>query len=275
MPDASLIISFYNRIDFLKLILAGLERQSFENYEILIADDGSNREVIEELKSIARTYPRTIRHIWQEDIGFRKTKILNKAVMESSSDYLIFIDGDCIPHKEFVLEHFRNKIPNVCFTGRRVNLSEKITSNLSIEKIRSGYLEKNFLALAIDGFFGKSTDVEKGVYFKSKFMRSVFNKKKRGILGCNFSLFKEDFFRVNGFDERYIAPSIGEDTDIQYRLELAGTKIKSLNNIAIQYHLFHQYQERQAVNLELLAKVKSAGIFFTPYGINKDDIYSQ
>ena len=76
---------------------------------------------------------------------------------------------------------------------------------------------------------------------------------------------------INGFDERYEAPSIGEDSDIQYRLELAGTKIQSLNNIAVQYHLYHKLQERPQQNLDLFNEVKSEGRAFTLYGIKKLD----
>jgi len=80
--------------------------------------------------------------------------------------------------------------------------------------------------------------------------------------------------RINGFDERYEAPSIGEDSDVQYRLELNGIKIKSLNNIAVQYHLYHKLQERLKVNLELFEKVKESGLAFTQFGIEKQSIKS-
>jgi GT2 family glycosyltransferase len=112
--------------------------------------------------------------------------------------------------------------------------------------------------------------VEKGFYFRSPALRDYFNKKKRGLLGCNFSIHKDDLLEINGFDERYEAPSIGEDSDIQYRLELNGVGIKSLNNIAVQYHLYHKLQERPAENLELFNKVKESGEAFTPFGIKKE-----
>jgi hypothetical protein len=93
--------------------------------------------------------------------------------------------------------------------------------------------------------------------------------KKRGILGCNFSIHKKDLLNINGFDERYEAPSIGEDSDIQFRLELTGVQIKSLNNIAVQYHLYHKLQERPQKNLDLFQEVKKMRLSFTPFGINQ------
>ncbi len=266
-PEVSVIISFYNKIKYLELLLAGFQNQTFKNFEIIIADDGSNPEVVKGIESISSTYPFTVKHIWQEDKGFRKNRILNKAILASSSDYLLFVDGDCIPHYAFVEEHFNYKKEKICLTGRRVNLSEKITNQLTPQRVEERYLENNLLKLIDDGLFGKSIDVEKGFYIRNHFLRNIFNKKKRGLLGCNFSIHKKDLLDINGFDERYEAPSIGEDTDIQYRLELNGVEIKSLNNIAVQYHLYHKLQLRNPVNLSLFESVKESKTFFTPYGI--------
>lgn len=264
----SLILSFYNRIDYLKLVLAGFRRQIFRDFEIIIADDGSAPEVINQIELFSRSLPWRVVHIWQEDRGFRKNKILNRAIEASESDYLIFTDADCIPHSNFINEHFLNRQKKFCLTGRRVNLSEKFTRLLTEEKVTKGCLEK-LLPLIKDGIFGNSIDVEKGFYIKNKFIRKLLNKKQRGLLGCNFSVFKEDIMNVNGFDERYEAPSIGEDTDLQFRLELNGVKVKSLNNIAVQYHLYHKIQPRAEENLRLFEEIKKSKTAFTKFGINK------
>ncbi|MHB1686929.1 MAG: glycosyltransferase [Ignavibacteriaceae bacterium] len=267
MIKASIILSFYNRIDYLKLVLAGLEKQTFKDFEVIIADDGSSENVVSEIESLSLKFPFSLVHLWQEDNGFRKNKILNRAITESNSDFLIFVDADCVPHSEFVKEHYTNREENKCNTGRRVNLSKKITALLTPDKIKEGFLEKEFLLLIQDGLVGKSYDVEKGFYFQSKVLRNYFNRKKRGLLGCNFSIYKKDFLDINGFDERYEAPSIGEDSDVQFRLEINGVKINSLNNIAVQYHLYHKIQERPQKNLDLFEEVKKSNLSFTPYGI--------
>lgn len=269
MIDLSLIISFYNRIDYLKLVFAGLEIQTFKNFEVIIADDGSNETIVQELKELIQKVNLPVTHIWQEDKGFRKNKILNKAIVQSRSDYLVFIDGDCIPHSEFLREHFENREEKTCLTGRRVNLSRKITNRLNEQLVKEKFLEKNHFLILFDSIFGETVDFEKGIYIKSKTLRKFINKKPRGLLGCNFSVFKKDILAVNGFDERYENPSIGEDTDLQFRLELLGIKIKSLNNIAVQYHLYHKLQERKEENLKLFEEVKKSKIAFTPYGIQK------
>lgn len=269
MVKTSVIAAFYNNINYLKLVLSGFERQSEKEFELIVADDGSYEEIVNELEKISSNYPFRIKHVWHPDKGFRKNKILNQAIIVSESDYLIFIDGDCVPHYKFVEEHLNERAINKVLTGRRVNLSQKLTNMLSEEKVRSGFLESNNLLMLEDALFGKSNYVEKGFYFQNKFLRNVFNKKQRGLLGCNFSLYKKDIVEINGFDERYKAPSIGEDSDIQFRLELNGIKVKSLNHIAVQYHLYHKLQNRLQVNLDLFDEVKKARLAFTPFGLKK------
>ncbi|MDI6767929.1 MAG: glycosyltransferase [Bacteroidota bacterium] len=265
-----MIISFYERIEYLKLLFAGLNRQTYKNFEVVIADDGSGTNVVQQIENITKQSPFPVTHVWHEKIGFRKNKILNTAIEASNTDYLIFIDGDCIPHSEFIKEHIKYRQEGICLTGRRVNLSRAITEKLTIEKIKNGYLEKKLLHLIADSIRGNSSHVEKGIYFKMNFLREFVNKKKRGLLGCNFSVHKKDIFGINGFDERYEAPSIGEDSDVQYRLELTGVEIKSLNNIALQYHLYHSLQPRLQTNLDLFAEIKSSKKAFTHYWIKQN-----
>ncbi|MCU7494895.1 MAG: glycosyltransferase [Ignavibacteria bacterium] len=267
MPKVSVIISFYARIDYLRLLFAGFERQSFKDFEVIVADDGSGEEVSRELEKLSRVASFPVVHLWHEDKGFRKNKILNRAISVSASDYLIFVDGDCVPHSRFVEEHFMNRKEKTCLAGRRVNLSEKITKMLDYGKVKDGFLERRTMLLIWDGLFGKSFDVEKGFYFESPALRNFFNSKKRGIVGCNFSLHKKDFISINGFDERYEKPSIGEDSDVQFRLELEGVEIKSVNHMAVQYHLYHVLQVRPEENLELFRKIKESKLAFTPFGI--------
>jgi glycosyltransferase involved in cell wall biosynthesis len=269
MVKTSVIAAFYNNIKYLKLVLAGFERQTEKNFELIIADDGSTKEVVKEIESISSNYHFRIKHIWHPDRGFRKNKILNQAILASESDYLIFIDSDCVPHSKFVEEHLKEKENNKVLTGRRVNLSQKITNELTEQNIKEGFLEDHHFKIIADGLFGKSYDVEKGFYLQNKFLRKTLNKKYRGLLGCNFSLYKKDLLDINGFDERYEAPSIGEDSDVEFRLGSIGVKVKSLNHIAVQYHLYHKLQERLQKNLDLFEDIKKSQIAYTPFGLIK------
>lgn len=269
MVKTSVIAAFYNNLRYLKFILAGFERQSQKDFELIIADDGSDEKIVKEIENFSTNYSFRIKHIWHPDKGFRKNKILNQGILASSSDYLIFIDSDCIPHSKFVEEHLNEKAFDTVLTGRRVNLSQRITDLLTEEKIKNGFLESNNLLLIEDAILGQSNYVEKGFYVDNKFLRKILNKKYRGLLGCNFSLHKKDIIAINGFDERYEAPSLGEDSDIEFRLRLNEIKVKTLNHIAIQYHLFHKLQERLQKNLDLFEEVKKDKLAFTPFGLIK------
>jgi glycosyltransferase involved in cell wall biosynthesis len=269
-PEVSVIIAFYNKIDFLKLVIAGFEIQTFKSFEILIADDGSSQEVCNALSELIKTSSLDISHVWHEKSGWRKNRILNKAVIASRGSYLIFTDGDCIPHSRYVEEHFMNRRKGVVLSGRRACLSESISRRLDKTNITKKHLQGRYLlplflhkALMNDGKF-----VEDAIYFRNKFIRKLINRKEKELLGSNFSLYKEDILKVNGFDEQYEAPSVGEDTDLCYRLKLAGINVKTLKHIAIQYHLHHKQLSRDNNNREILNDTIAKGKYFAEKGIS-------
>ncbi len=268
--EASVIISIYNNYSFIELVLAGFERQTNKNFEIILADDGSKKEVVDKINAYIKQSTLKIKHIWHEDEGWRKNEILNQAIKKSDSDYIIFIDGDCIPHKKFVAEHLFNKEPNITLAGRRSNLSKYVSDRLTYENVRKGILERKFaiLGILLKSVIGGS-HLENAIYFKNNFIRKKINKKTKGVLGSNFSLHKSNILEINGFDERYKKPAIGEDTDFEYRLKNAGKKIKLIKHLAIQYHLFHARLERDDIHMEYLNDVLKNKTTYTPYGIIK------
>ena len=267
---ATLIISFYNKIEWLKLLFAALERQSFQQFEVIIADDGSSSEVIRAIADIQRVSTLKIEHLWHPDNGFKKTVMLYKAILASRSPYLIFIDGDCIPHYRFVEDHLRLCKENRVLAGRRVNLSEHISKTLTKDKIRKGVLERFFfLRLLRNAVFGKSKDVEKGIYMGSEFLNNLFASTTKGILGCNFSIAKKDLLELNGFDERYRYPGVGEDSEIRRRIQFKGMEIFSPKFCMVQYHLWHPRlsREHEPENFVLLNETLANKYTATPYGI--------
>ena len=270
MSRVTVILAFYRNIQFLRFVLAGFARQSLRDFEVIIADDGSDRATVAQVHAIMAASPFDIRHVWHEDRGFRKNKILNRAIVAAQSDYLVFVDGDCVPHREFVRNHLEHAQPKVCLAGRRVDLSDRMTQKLSEQKILQGYLEKHLVQMLLDSMLLGTRNVEKGVYLSSPHLRKITNRKKRGLLGCNFSLHKADILSINGFDERYEAPGVGEDLDLEFRLERNNVVLRSLSNAAVQYHLYHRKQEIGAANIALFRQVQKAGVFFTPFGIEQN-----
>ncbi|WP_430812030.1 MULTISPECIES: glycosyltransferase [unclassified Carboxylicivirga] len=262
----SVILSFYNKIEWLKLVLAGYCRQSLKDFEVIIADDGSKEEVIAEISKLKSQYPFPITHIWHPDEGWQKNIILNKAVTISKTHYLVFNDGDCIPHKHFVKEHYENRESNTILAGRRVNLSKDLTHKLTSSMIVKGYLESWGL---IRTLISNEKHAENGIYFKNNLIRRFINKKDKGVLGSNFSLPKRNLIEINGFDERYDLPAIGEDTDLEVRWRNHGMNIKSVKHLAIQYHLFHKTLPRDNKHMAILDTHIKNKISWTNHGIIK------
>jgi len=270
---ASIIISFYNKIDLIKLIFAALERQTFTDFEVVIADDGSRQDVVSEIKEIQHNYSFPIKHVWHEDNGWQKNIILNKAIMNTEADYLIFIDGDCIPHPFFVQEHLESRNTKQVVSGRRVMLTKKISKELTLEKIQSGYLDaKVIFPLAFESiFYSYKTHFENIIRVRNPFLRRLLIKDKvKGFWGCNFSTDKTNILNVNGFDERYVYPGFGEDCDLEDRLIRIGVFPISKKHMVTQYHVYHvHFDLNHQPNIELRAENNRNEVTFTQFGIIK------
>lgn len=269
----SVIISVYNHFEWLRLILDALRRQSVGDFEIVIADDGSSPETVSLIRDYIAAHPEIdIIHSWHPDEGWRKNIALNEAVRRSGTDYLIFIDGDCIPHPRFVEDHTRLAERGRVVAGRRVDLPKKVSEKIEKNSVLSGDYSKkirNEILISLFSSFGESFKVLKRlVRFPIKDGK-VLGMKRGGILGCNFSLYKEDFYKVNGFDERYLAPGTGEDTDIDVRLANAGVTAMKVSRAALMYHRSHPRLPMDSPqNREILRSNRENHVTFTPYGIN-------
>lgn len=242
------------------------------DFEVIIADDGSKEAIRIQIERLITSSSLDIKHVWHPDTGWNKNTILNTAIRSSSKQYLIFIDGDCLLHPKFVQNHLRYAEEGVILTGRRVNLSSRVSKKLNTELINKGYLQFTIsLDLLKDVPAKKVRDLEQGFYVgKSKF-GDWLNRKDKGVLGSNFSLFKTDIQKVNGFDERFKEPAAGEDTDIEARLRRLGMKVKTVRNRAIQYHLYHKELPRKPSRLKYLDENNLNEISYTPYGLIQNE----
>lgn len=273
MSKASLIISVYNKIRNLELILAALSIQTLKDFEIIISDDGSGSEMKDFITGRMNRGDLNIKHVWQEDDGFRKNKILNECIRNSESDYLIFIDGDCIPHSEFIEAHFKNRNDNTALFGRRVYLGKELSDLLTVEKILNKSYQKLNFKLIKESLLHKpegSYNAEEGIIIKNKIMRKLLIKSDVGILGSNFSLPKELLIAINGFDENFIGPGYGEDTDVERRLRLYGAEIRSIRNLSVQYHIYHNKTIEAEANKLYYDKVKLETDYFCGNGLIKN-----
>jgi len=256
MHSISLIIAVYKNIEVLALILKSISKQSItEGVEVIIAEDNNSNAMREFVSDSKAKYQFPILHVAQEDIGFRKCKILNEAVRVSNNDYLIFVDGDCILHKQLIAEHLKFRNKGIALYGRRVMVSETL-SKMVINSKNLGLLNLFYLIL-----FG-SKRLDAALY-------NPFSKPKwkLGFWGHNWGIFKEDLLQVKGYDEGYEKAGIGEDTDLEWRLEQVGIKFCRLKNRLIQYHIWHK--ENYPNTLEVEARLKNKQENFKQTGDKK------
>lgn len=234
-PSLSLIVAVYNRPRILELVLASLGRQSNADFEVVVADDGSGPEIKELVHDWGARTGRTVHHVWHEDLGFRKTIIVNRAVARSAAEHLVFIDGDCILHHRFLERHSLRRRRGRILSGRRVMLDASLTGRLTDEDVTSGRIERPWTWWKHSHAHGRRN----GIYLPAAYgWRGGFSIRYE-ILGCNFSLFRDDFLRVNGYDERIQGRGL-EDVNLRARIINAGLGVSSISQEAIQYHCHHE-----------------------------------
>lgn len=230
--SASVILATYNDLNILEWSLSAFARQSFSDFELIIADDGSSEDYAPMLRKWAARFAREIVHVRHERSGFRKTRIQNRAAYVARSDNLIFVDIDCLPQRHFVRNHLLFLAKGVALTGRRVHIRREILP--SAEEIYERGLNLGTSKLIFEWLRGRARVIEHG--FELPFF---YESKNNGILGCNFSIRKKHFAAVNGFNEDFEGRG-GEDTDIDLRLRRNGVRVRCLRNKLIQYHLMHE-----------------------------------
>ncbi len=233
-PLLSLVIAVYQRDDFLERVLTSVEHQTLRDLEVVIADDGSGPGIAATVERWQGRLIHPLVHEWHEDRGFRKTVIANRAVTRARADYLVFIDGDCILHHRFLERHYRRRRRRQVLSGRRVMLDQELTEHLTLEDIRTRRLERV-------PFWWKHAgqhDRKNGFYMPWVSVLRGLRRDDYSILGSNFSVHREDFYAVNGYDERIIGRGL-EDNNLWARFVNSGLRIKPLTFEAIQYHCHH------------------------------------
>lgn len=267
----SVIISTYNSPEWLKKVLWGFEVQTMKDFELVIADDGSTQKTQDVIESFKERFKHPLIHVWHEDKGFRKTIILNQAILKSHSNYLLFTDGDCIPREDFLKVHLSYREKGYFLSGGYYKLPMSISQQITLEDIAS---QKCF-----DLKWLRS----QGLPWSYKNIKFVAKKwKKESLLnrttpttpswnGHNASGWKEDLLKVNGFDERMEYGA--EDREMGERLWNLGIQSKQIRYSAICVHLDHTRgyirQEALGKNKHIWNETKTLKKTFCDFGIYK------
>jgi len=252
----SVIMTTYNSPEWLEKVLWGYSVQTHSDFELIIGDDGSTEETREVIDRIRAETEMAIKHVWQEDKGFRKCRILNKSILEVKSEYVVFTDGDCIPRKDFLEVHTKEAEPGRYLSGGYHKLPMSTSKAITVDDIITGrcfdlkWLKANGL---------------KSSYKNSKLTAGPLRAKIFNALtptACNFkgsngSAWLKDILAVNGFDERM--PWGGLDREFGVRLENSGVKPKHVRYNAIVVHLDHKrgYKDPELVAANKALRVNS------------------
>lgn len=270
----SLIIAVYKDVQSLSLIMDALKRQTYKNFEVVIAEDGENVQMKKYVENITGL---DVKHTTQEDIGVRKARSQNNGIIASTGEYLIFIDGDCVPYTTFIEAHVALAEHRTVLSGRRVNLSESLTKKIKARQLDIIDIEKRLYKYIVLSF-KKNSKYEYGIYLSPTgwiySLLSKLRKRNTSILGCNFSCFREDMIAINGFDEGYGSTSLSDDTDLDWRFRAYGLNVKSCKNVANQFHLWHPYHERDIGSFywEKMKENKEENRFVCETGVRSNNI---
>jgi glycosyltransferase involved in cell wall biosynthesis len=269
-PKISIILSTYNAEEWLEKVLWGFNFQSYKNFEIVIADDGSGPKTKELIEAMAKKVFYEIIHVWQEDDGFQKSRILNKSVVVCTADYIIMTDGDCIPREDFVLVHYLNKKSGYFISGGYYMLPMNISKFITLPDIEKQHcFNINWLKeKGIPKTFKNRKLTSRG--FISKIL-NTFTPTNASWNGHNSSGWKKDILNVNGFDERMQYG--GQDRELGERLFNFGIKSKQLRYSAVCVHLDHKrgYKTPESIakNIKIRRETRIEKRVWTYYGITK------
>ena len=237
----SVIVSTYNRPDALEACIKSLLQQTDQNFEILIADDGSTEDTQHVISAYSAGSPVPITHVYQPDCGFQLSRIRNKAVAKSKGNYLIFIDGDCMVRLNFVAKHRQLATPNHFVAGNRVLLTQAFTEEVLVNQ-QPLYLKKLpfFIGLRLGKKINRLSPI---VSLPLGFLRYLQPHNWRKAVGCNTAMWKNDFIRANGYDELFEGWGF-EDSDLVIRLIHAGIKRKEGRFAVPVLHLWHSQNDK-------------------------------
>ena len=267
---ASVIFTTYNHPKWLQKTLWGFAAQSYRDFEIVVADDGSGDETRQIIESVREQTDIPIQHIWQEDDGFQKCRILNKAITASQGEYLIFTDGDCIPHRDFVKNHVDLAEPNTLLSGGYFKLPLEVSRAITQEDIESGNATRPSWLLS------------HGVPFTPRILKLHSHPVLGAVLdtitvtratwnGHSSSTWKKHVLETNGFDERMQYG--GQDREFGERLVNMGLKTKQVRYRCSCAHLDHSrgYAKTESIqkNRAIRQQTRDQKIQRTAFGINQ------
>lgn len=238
----SLIIITYNWPGALARGLESVAAQTCLPHEVLIADDGSGPETAAVIARARENFPVPLKHIWQEDRGFRAAQARNRGIAASQGDYIVLLDGDMLVHPDFIADHLMLAERGFFLQGGRLKANQAESERLLAggKPVYAPWVRANF----------HEFDGTKRLYaFRAPLLARWKARSRSGgrVMSCNMSIWRDDLLRVNGFDERMEGYG-AEDRELVVRLENAGLRRRALKWCALAMHLEHRSRAQEDVN---------------------------
>ncbi len=237
-PTCSLVTPTYNWPEALELLLLSIKQQSVLPDEVIIADDGSKEDTAALIQRMQQDFPVPLHHIWHEDNKNQKPAIMNKAIAHAKHEYIVEIDGDIIMHRDFVKDHLTFAEKGVFLYGSRVNIQEEHLETLFKDK----QINFHFLSKGIK---------KRGRTLRIPLLMAQFKKENTRspkLRGCNMSFWREDFIRINGFNESLTGWGI-DDSEMIQRLLNTGIQGRRLKYAGLAYHIYHPEQDKSHIEV--------------------------
>ena len=248
-PSLALIVNTYNQPDYLVRVLEAAARQTRPPNEVVVADDGSGEETRRAIQAWSSEHPLPCRHVWQEKQGFRRSRILNEAIASARSDYLVFLDGDSLPHPRFVADHLALAEPGRFVQGHRALVERRASTFFG-----SGAFNRDRRRAL---WRGQMRGLKHAFRWPIPLKR--IRTDLRGVRGCNLAIWRADLVAVNAYNEAFLGWG-REDSELSLRLMNHGAQRLDVRGWAICYHLWHPSVSREGLstNDRLLAEAMAS-----------------
>lgn len=270
MPSKiSVIVTTYNWPYALRAVLSGLAAQKTKHpFEIIIADDGSGEETAKLVRGFKTRTSIPVLHIWQPDEGFKAAAIRNKAALAAEGDYIIFLDGDCIPRDNFIERHAALAETKTFISGNRILLSREFTIAALSQALP---LHKwSLYKWCVARFKGHCNRILPFLPLPWLRILKKSTSRWKGAKGCNLALWKEDLLNVNGWEEKFVGWGY-EDSDLVIRLLRSGVRRKEGRFQVPVIHLWHPENDRarEKENRSLLKERQTGPILAAEKGLSQ------
>ncbi len=234
----SVVVSTYEWPEALDAVLRGLSAQTESEFEIVVADDGSSESTEAVIDRWTPRLQQRLAHVWQPDEGYRLARVRNLGANTARGEYLVFIDGDCVPRPSFVFAMRRALRSGWFLAGTRLQLSERLTHSVlrdqtPIEQWSSGKL-----------FVRARADIRNWRHLGPRDRRRSWRPRLPDFAppgneyGFCTALARADFEAVNGADARFVGWG-DQDVDLAVRLCRLGLRCGYAGPRSTMLHLWH------------------------------------